>query len=32
MILHETFHFDKFEDVDFKYDNTFANIQPKIPK
>ena len=32
LILHETLHFYKFEDADFKYDNTFSNLQPKIPK
>ena len=28
-ILHQTLHLDKFEGVDFKYDNGFFEFQPK---
>ena len=27
-VLHETLHFDKFESVDFKYDNSFLKFLP----
>ena len=30
--MHETWHFYKFGDADFKDDNTFLTLQPKIPK
>ena len=32
LILHETLHFDKFDDADFKYDSSFSNLEPKISK
>ena len=32
LFLHETFHSEKFESVDFKYDNSFSKVHPKIPK
>ena len=29
-IFAQTLHFHKFEGADFKYDNNFSNLQPKI--
>ena len=28
-ILHEIFHFEKFESADFKYNNSFSKLHPK---
>ena len=30
IILHETLHFDKFEDAENNYGDNFSNFQPKI--
>ena len=30
--MHETLQFDESEGGDFKYINSFSNLQPKMPK